>query len=436
MFNVNTSRPLIPRQQNYVLDRKLVTIHSDDRDIKKWPFSNNFEVELPSIMENVQSMRLVEIQLPVNNPTFKHDYQNTKLSFKIRPNTITGEDPELYYDILLDYYNSVSHFAGGDGLYTIEIQEGFYCPEELAMEIQDRMNQAVSDLIIEHWLTYYPTADISGSETPPAEYLNMRVYFDKVSMRYWFGNIMDAFTLEFQHRETYTLKNCQQPNMWEKYNRWGLPAYLGYEKELYTSMPSVNTDDDLVYTFPTPIKFHYAGRKGIWMYPTHSELPVHYVKGPMAPFLGGERSIYMECKKYNSYDELKPYVQNTNSAANRGYDYSELYQNRCTRGNKAANCVVNSYDYNGFVNAAFAKIPVKTTPFGETVDSRNGFLQNVTTFDVPEEKISKLEVKFRYHDGRLVDFGNTPFDFTIEFNQLKNEIQKGYNVRIPNAYRL
>ena len=58
MFNVNTSRPLIPREQTYVLDRKLVTIHSDDRDIKKWPFSNHFEVELPQVMENVESHQL------------------------------------------------------------------------------------------------------------------------------------------------------------------------------------------------------------------------------------------------------------------------------------------------------------------------------------------------------------------------------------------
>ena len=67
MFNVNTSRPLIPREQTYVLDRKLVTIHSDDRDIKKWPFSNHFEIELPQIMENVESMRLVECNLPIND---------------------------------------------------------------------------------------------------------------------------------------------------------------------------------------------------------------------------------------------------------------------------------------------------------------------------------------------------------------------------------
>ena len=63
-------------------------------------------------------------------------------------------------------------------------------------------------------------------------------------------------------------------------------------------------------------------------------------------------------------------------------------------------------------------------------------MQNVTAFDVPEEKISKLKFTFRYHDGRLVDFDDIPFDFTIEFNQLKNEILRTYQVRVPNAFKL
>ena len=36
-FVLNQTHPLIPREQNYVLDRKIITIHSNDRDISKWP---------------------------------------------------------------------------------------------------------------------------------------------------------------------------------------------------------------------------------------------------------------------------------------------------------------------------------------------------------------------------------------------------------------
>ena len=56
--------------------------------------------------------------------------------------------------------------------------------------------------------------------------------------------------------------------------------------------------------------------------------------------------------------------------------------------------------------------------------------------DVPEEKITKLDILFRYHDGRHVDFGNNRFNFTLEFNCLKNEIGKDLAVRIPLTYNL
>ena len=78
---VNQNHPLIPRQQTYVLDRKLISFHSVDRDIKQWPFGNHFEITLPTPLENIQSMRLVNISLPSNQYVFSNEYQNTKLQF-------------------------------------------------------------------------------------------------------------------------------------------------------------------------------------------------------------------------------------------------------------------------------------------------------------------------------------------------------------------
>ena len=60
-FNVQQQHPLIPREQTYVLDRKLsFRIHSFDRDIKKWPNSNYFAIELTfhRSLQKIQSMRL------------------------------------------------------------------------------------------------------------------------------------------------------------------------------------------------------------------------------------------------------------------------------------------------------------------------------------------------------------------------------------------
>ena len=418
MFNVNTNRPLIPRQQNYVLDRKCVTIHSDDRDIKKWPFSNYFEIELPQTMENVESMRLVEINLPVNNPQFKNDYQNTKLKFTVIPK-----------NLLRRHYNTLLDYSGQE--FEIAIQDGFYCPEELAMEIQQRMNEEVASYVQEFYIDHtMPPSSLPQGDNIVCLYENFRVFWDKVGMRFWFGNIEDDFTLLFDKKSDYVLDNCRQPSVWSQTNRWGLPSYLGFKRETYEAEPAISDG------IATCITFHYMGPDSHWMSPEDASLPVYYVRGPGSPFLTADRAIYMECEKYNSIDELKPYVQFTNASSN--YDSSRLFNNHTSK--KLCNTLKcgsqQNYDYNGYVNSCFAKIPITNTPLGALNDSRNGFLQNVTSFDVPEEKISKLKFTFRYHDGRLVDFDDIPFDFTIEFNQLKNEILRTYQVRVPNAFKL
>lgn len=83
-FIVQNAHPLIQREQTYVLNRKLVSIHSEDRDCLKWPNSNNFGIDLGQGYHNVESIRLVDYSFPSNNYTFSNEYQNTKLSFKYK----------------------------------------------------------------------------------------------------------------------------------------------------------------------------------------------------------------------------------------------------------------------------------------------------------------------------------------------------------------
>ena len=39
-YNLHNNHPLINRQQKFLLNRKVVTIHSEDRDFNKYPNSN------------------------------------------------------------------------------------------------------------------------------------------------------------------------------------------------------------------------------------------------------------------------------------------------------------------------------------------------------------------------------------------------------------
>lgn len=314
-YNLGNSKPLINREQNYVLDRRLLSVHSVDRDITKYPNANYFEIIMPETMYNVQSLRLVQCNFPGQYYVFSDNYQNTQF-----------------------IVNDSSH---------VHIQSGIYTPQEMAAEL---------------------TNDMSN--------INIDVSYNPISQKFTiYSTVPTDISLNFNQQIPYD-PSCNNytvnPVMWNQYANWGLPYNLGFEKVLYKGQKS--------YTAP------YTAN------------------------LTGETCFYMEVDKYNSYDELYPY-------------------------NKSSCQMFDNNAYNGKVNSAFAKIPINSNNYINQ-DSRSLFLQNVVQYDPPIERIVRLIFKFRYHDGRLVDFQNNNYDFTIEFNCLKNEIPKKYNVRIPALYNL
>jgi hypothetical protein len=378
---MNTNQ-LIERQQNYVLERKLISIHSEDRDIKKWPNSNHFEIVLPEPILNVQSMRLLDILIPVNFYSFSRALQNTKMFFSVIPNnTIETAYPDVY-NRLLDSVNNP---------FEIEIQEGFYAATELASEIENRMNSLLSSIDSAYTYSFFTA------------------YYDNVAQKIWIGNVRDGFNLEFQLQSTYELANNENVLAWNQYTKWGLGFYLGFDKQRYTATASESN-----------IYFYYGTATGsdgvtqhlplVWLdKETYGFVDyLYYIKPPYVLKLNGDKCIYLELNKYNSYDELYPFSQAT------------------------TNTLKN--DFGGKVNSAFAKIMITTTPFNESFESSNGFLNNMSFFNPPLERLSKLEFKFRYHNGLLVDFQKYPFHFTVEVNTLRNEIRKTYDIRTPMTF--
>jgi hypothetical protein len=346
-YSLGNSKPLINREQNYVLDRKLVSVHSEDRDITKWPNSNTFEIMLPETLLNVQSMRLIQATMPGTFFTFTNDYQNTK--FNITINGITS---------------------------TIQIQDGFYTVEQLSTEITNRVNTLIH-------------SDAS-----------FNVFYDEVKSKFFFGHTDLSFNLNFDQQISYDFSNCEQPIIWNNHSKWGLPYHLGFQKQLYKS---TNSPIGVDFDFISPNNVVTSGSSSI----------KNYIEAPLSFIINGETAIYMEIDKYNSYDELYPYNQSSDKSSTQMF------------GNNA---------YAGKVNSAFAKIPIQNhTQFS---DARTFYLLNMVQYDPPIERIVRLKFKFRFHDGRLVNFQNFPFDFTIEFNSLRNEIEKKYNVRVPATYVL
>ena len=386
-FNVQQQHPLIPREQTYVLDRKLVSVHSFDRDIKKWPNSNYFEIDLPQSLQKIQSMRLLNISLPSNQYVFSHEYQNTKLNFHV---ALPGGPGPNNDDI------------------TITIDEGSYTPDQLAAAIETKMNKAVA-------------SNPNFSTNPFAVNYNFfRCKYNAVTNKFWFGNLRDDFDLNFEKQLTYE-KSCNQVDVWNHYTRWGLPAYLGYKKRVYNAHltpPNPWQGGQL----GDPFGFDYEMEDGSgneWLTDPSKNQVVNLddlSANPLDPSgicnldIMGDDYIYMQVEKYNSMDEIEPYSENTGGWFNN--------------------------DYAGKVKCAFAKIPVRCLPYSQMYDSTRAFIANISHYNPPIEMIVSLLFKFRYHDGRLVDFKCLPFTFTLEFNMLRDEQLRAMLVRVPPLYCL
>ena len=326
--------PIIKNENTYFLNKKVVTFHSEDRDIKKWPNSNEFEISLPESLQDVQSMRLLSIKLDDSLPVFSNKYRNTKLTFAIN-----------------ESLDTLANFVK----YTITIDEGTYTPETLALTIENLMNNK--------------TIDIAAT---------FKCDYNKVTKKMIFSCNLE-FKLMFNINENYN-DTCNEYGIRQNTSKWGLPYLLGYERKEYESI-QLSGDD---------IYFNYDGTAPI------INSGEHYVDiRDVNPInISGENCFYMEVDKYNIIDEILPDSHKKNTLS------------------------VN----NGKINSAFAQIPLKPSLYEQIFECKNNY-------NPPIKDISKLKFKFRFHDGRLVDFKNINFSFMIQFNSLIGEQRRNADVR-------
>ena len=391
-YVLKTDHPLIPREQTFAIDRKLLTVHSEDRDINKWPNANHFELQLPQTYTNVETLALVQYDFPIYYNIFSTQNQNTKLTFTM--------------DIVTDPL-------------TITITYGFYGPDQLTYELENQLNLAVR-----------------ATDASLSTYSKFKVFYDAVRQRLLFGNTSDAFTFIYNAPENYNSEPCYtscppvqtqpgQPSAtirWNQYTDWGLGYNMGFIKYLCGQCGSKKdttnanmavawsvTGDQQVYYLPSVPSAPNLGHT--WL-PVGSGQTGYVLIPPNPPSFDSGSVMYMELDKYNYQDEMQPYSEHTSSSRNN--------------------------DYNGIVNAAFAKIPILAKPtrivslleyqYGnEPPDTSEG----MSSFFPPLDKVSKFKFKFRYHDGTLVDFGGQNFSFTIALFCYRDEIARSKSLRIP-----
>jgi hypothetical protein len=367
---------LIERNQSYLLERKIITIHSEDRDVAKYPKSNVFAVRLPEDIANVQSVRLMSCVFPSFQYVFSREYQNTKLTFEVIGNiSIDGDATErtvLETPVIL----------------TIEIEEGFYTPPLLAIEFENKLNAAMTEYLKDQGLT-----ELSNETAVP--YTKFSVKYNEVQHKLIFGNRRDPFAIYANRQEEYVL-SCGQKLVWEQPEKWGLPDYIGFNKVEYRAVASETAS--ITYEMPP-----------LWMTPTNdaSNLSVWTITPPNMLNIMGEHAFYMELDGHNTIQELAPFPSRTSAATGSTYAGG---------------------------NYAFAKIPLTQMAFSVNYDSVNGYLSNITFYKRPLERLRDIKVKIRTHDGRLVDFRNIPYTFTLEFVCLNDEVRGTASHRPHHIY--
>ena len=396
-FNTFTSHPLIPNENNYTLSKKVVSVHSVDRDIARFPFSNTFSIKLPESILNCQTMRLSMAQFPNKLYNLCNEYQNTKMSF-----TVNGNN------------------------YEVVIADGFYTPDKLAMALTNKMSK------------------VSGS--------NIIVHHNSTENKFGFvATGAGSFSINAGIKHSYQVKQTGQGSTFEEYADWGLPFYIGFDK---SSGNNVVTDS--IAAIP------YIGSAGDLEDDTLTNPLIGSGRVIIAPNpcrLIEDRVIYMEVDKYNSLDEIYPFSNTSDYVTypNNPSTNPSAYGTCTSEGGQALNidgfvprrarattktfsardCRAGLQEaknkQSGHPQAAFAKIPLSTTD--NFITAPNSF-SACTYFNPPNERMSDLSFKFRRHDGRLIHFHETPFNFSLEFFCLQAEQAKKINVTVPPGYNV
>jgi hypothetical protein len=85
---------------------------------------------------------------------------------------------------------------------------------------------------------------------------------------------------------------------------------------------------------------------------------------------------------------------------------------------------------NGMANSAFAKIAIPSTPLSQWFDNS---MDTYMLFQPPAERIRKIKLRLRYHNGALVNFGLFNYSFTLEFVIFDAQINKKTHMYIPET---
>ena len=94
-----------------------------------------------------------------------------------------------------------------------------------------------------------------------------------------------------------------------------------------------------------------------------------------------------------------------------------------------SNFTLHTNETNSRVNSSFAKIavPYKYDYCVQCFENNKA----CKIYNPPAERIRKIKLRMRYHNGQLVNFGSSDYSFTLEFTLYNAQQSKKYNNYIP-----
>ena len=416
-FNTSTSHPLIPNANQYYIDKKYVSIHSEDRDQIKYLNSSEFEIELPQDYLNVQTVSMVQWSFPANYNVFSPLNFNIGMSFNFT--TLYNPGEHSYADPLTEaifaglYYNK-------DVQHIILIETGFYSPDQMAVELTNKFNAVITNFL-ENYFTNTPQYNYALPLFESAGgYSRFSIVYNAVGQRLWFGNNADQFILSNNYDavlvEEIVNSQCVRKGTLPSMANWGLPSYLGFTRCPTSSLSAaeVIANQETIYNTVTGItgadvnveglvpRFYYGdvniGDNGFWLLPTLPGATVYYLQAPAKINFMGPAFMYLEIDGLNCIDETSPF--------------------------NISDFTVHTNQTNGRVNSSFAKIPIPSTPISQWFDTDS---KPFKYFNPPAERIRKLKMKLRYHSGQIVDFGLFDWSILLEFVLLRPQNERKYN---------
>jgi hypothetical protein len=361
---------------------------------------------------NVVKVQLVEWSFPSNYYTFSAVAKNLLMSFQISdPYDASAADLSSLSEAerQLQLAISAGLIAFKNSLFVIQISEGFYNPLQMATELTNQFNKTVTDYLNTYFLEngYDPafidyfnntTDGIPNYGTPPVVggYKEFVVFYNIISQKLQFGNRSSRFIIP-------SIITPISKELYFKYYYLGctiqrLPQFtdkillfnLGFDIKTAETTTLKNQQYARVYYDDTAGSF--STNDGIWLYPsidTHPGCNVSYIIPIHQINFMGPSHFYLEINELNNMDELNPFP----SIASLSEISTETPPNR--------------------VNSAFCKISVNSTPISQWYDRDNTAFK---LFNPPAERLRKLRIKVRYHDGSLVLFGTFAYSLTLEIS--------------------